>query len=91
MYGCGQLALLYVYILLLLLIKQNADEQSRVKLNQKPGVDGSDYINASFIDVSIGLLYLCIYHYGLRGVPCVKYGWCVCVCVCPAVTFILEI
>lgn len=29
-----------------------ADEQSRVKLYQQPGVEGSDYINASFIDVS---------------------------------------
>lgn len=29
------------------------DDNSRVKLTQLPGVEGSDYINASFIDVSL--------------------------------------
>lgn len=30
-----------------------ADDSSRVSLEYKPGVDGSDYINASHVDVSI--------------------------------------
>ena len=29
-----------------------ADNFSRVLLEQQPGVDGSDYINASYVDVS---------------------------------------
>lgn len=29
------------------------DEDTRVSLLKSPGVDGSDYINASFIDVSV--------------------------------------
>ena len=29
------------------------DDHTRVELNKKPDVEGSDYINASFIDVSI--------------------------------------
>lgn len=32
-----------------------SDEYNRVKLNFMRGVDGSDYINASFIDVSVYL------------------------------------
>ena len=35
-----------------------SDDSTRVKLCFFPGVDGSDYINASYIDVSHGLLIL---------------------------------
>ena len=31
----------------------HADNFSRVLLEQQPGIDGSDYINASYIDVSL--------------------------------------
>ena len=39
-----------------------ADDGSRCRLSFIPGVDGSDYINANFIDVSIKI-YIYIYIY----------------------------
>ena len=33
------------------------DDHTRVELKKKPDVEGSDYINASFIDVSIFLIF----------------------------------
>ena len=33
------------------IIRYIADDKSRVRLSEIPGVEGSDYINASFIDV----------------------------------------
>ena len=35
----------------------SAGDDRRVKLKEIPGEKGSDYINASFIDVSLCLLY----------------------------------
>lgn len=52
-FGC---ALLAVYFLSIvdhwLCVTGCADNFSRVLLEQQPGVEGSDYINASYIDVS---------------------------------------
>ena len=46
--GC----VLYYCICVLCLCIVYADNFSRVLLEQQPGIDGSDYINASYIDVS---------------------------------------
>ena len=40
-----------------------ADDETRVKLKGDPAVEGSDYINASFIDVST--LYHRLYLYSV--------------------------
>lgn len=47
---------LYMYVLI--------DDHNRVKLKFIAGQEGSDYINASFIDVSFHhfVLDLCMYH-----------------------------
>ena len=37
-------------------ISSHLDEAYRVRLLMLPGVNGSDYINASFVDVSIQLV-----------------------------------
>ena len=42
----------------------NSDDSSRVKLKEIAGEDGSDYINASHLDVKkIKLLYMLVYIY----------------------------
>ena len=46
-----------------------SDDRSRVCLKEVPGVDNCDYINASFIDVSINNTSsnLSIYNYNIQG------------------------
>ena len=49
-----------------------ADDKSRVCLTEIPGVEGSDYINASFIDVCKTYIRnnYCIYYYSVIANGC---------------------
>ena len=42
-----------------------ADDHNRVKLTKVPGEIGSDYINASYIDVSLFYIILLYFFYSL--------------------------
>ena len=53
-WGCSSNIQLYVNKLLLLVFLDGfTDDFSRVKLSKIQGEEGSDYINASFVDVRI--------------------------------------
>ena len=41
------------FLLFAFLVPGSTDDRTRVKLRQRPGDHGSDYINASFLDVSV--------------------------------------
>jgi hypothetical protein len=58
------------------------DDETRVQLAVIPGVEGSDYINASWINVSLLNAMACLY----LSMVCYLFV-CVCVClpVCPSV------
>ena len=50
-----------IYVMLKLLINLTIDDHCRVVLEGRPGDEGSDYINASFIDVSCNIISILYY------------------------------
>ena len=69
-----------------------SDNFSRVLLEQLPGEDGSDYINASYVDVCVCVcvcVYVCVCV--CVCVLCVCVCVCVCVCMCACVCVVYSV